>query len=177
LGRPGNTSTACPWWPVGMPRCPPSPGSKPTTPRLQQRSWTADDGSARSVVEVVAGELGLSLARASARIRATVASRSRLSTCTARSRTGPFARPCTSSTSSSCTRATAGRSSMPCGPTRRGARTSSPLGHAVRHKDLEQLVGLGAVAHGPGLVQVHLADVAGQVGDGPAVDDEELVLF
>ena len=29
--------------------------------RLQQRSWSAEDGSARSVVEVVAGELGPSL--------------------------------------------------------------------------------------------------------------------
>jgi single-strand DNA-binding protein len=29
--------------------------------RLQQRSWTAEDGSARSVVEVVAEELGASL--------------------------------------------------------------------------------------------------------------------
>jgi single-strand DNA-binding protein len=29
--------------------------------RLQQRSWTAEDGSARSVVEVVAKELGPSL--------------------------------------------------------------------------------------------------------------------
>jgi single-strand DNA-binding protein len=29
--------------------------------RLQQRSWTAEDGSARSVVEVVAEELGSSL--------------------------------------------------------------------------------------------------------------------
>jgi single-strand DNA-binding protein len=29
--------------------------------RLQQRSWTAEDGSARSVVEVVAEELGPSL--------------------------------------------------------------------------------------------------------------------
>ncbi len=29
--------------------------------RLQQRTWTAEDGSARSVVEVVAEELGLSL--------------------------------------------------------------------------------------------------------------------
>jgi single-strand DNA-binding protein len=29
--------------------------------RLQQRSWTAEDGSARSVVEVVADELGPSL--------------------------------------------------------------------------------------------------------------------
>jgi single-strand DNA-binding protein len=32
--------------------------------RLQQRAWTAEDGSARSVVEVVADELGLSLRRA-----------------------------------------------------------------------------------------------------------------
>jgi hypothetical protein len=29
--------------------------------RLQQREWTAEDGSARSTVEVVAEELGLSL--------------------------------------------------------------------------------------------------------------------
>jgi single-strand DNA-binding protein len=29
--------------------------------RLQQRSWTAEDGSARSVVEVLAEELGPSL--------------------------------------------------------------------------------------------------------------------
>jgi single-strand DNA-binding protein len=29
--------------------------------RLQQRSWTAEDGSARSIVEVVADELGPSL--------------------------------------------------------------------------------------------------------------------
>jgi single-strand DNA-binding protein len=35
--------------------------------RLQQRSWTAEDGSARSVVEVVVGELGPSLRRARAR--------------------------------------------------------------------------------------------------------------
>jgi single-strand DNA-binding protein len=35
--------------------------------RLQQRSWTAEDGSARSVVEVVAGELGPRLRRARAR--------------------------------------------------------------------------------------------------------------
>ena len=34
--------------------------------RLQQRAWTADDGSARSVVEVVAEELGPSLRWASA---------------------------------------------------------------------------------------------------------------
>src|SRR5829696_3958965 len=133
-------STACPWRPCGMPRCPPSPGSKGRADRparqsqegstmteanvsfagnltddpevryteagiaravfrvavsdrreqeasfftvvvwrdqaehaaqsltkgsrvvvvgrLQQRSWTAEDGSARSVVEVVADELG-----------------------------------------------------------------------------------------------------------------------
>jgi single-strand DNA-binding protein len=34
--------------------------------RLQQRSWTADDGSARSVVEVMADELGPSLRWATA---------------------------------------------------------------------------------------------------------------
>jgi single-strand DNA-binding protein len=34
--------------------------------RLQQRSWTAEDGSARSVVEVVAEELGASLRWATA---------------------------------------------------------------------------------------------------------------
>jgi single-strand DNA-binding protein len=34
--------------------------------RLQQRSWTAEDGSARSVVEVVTGELGPSLRWATA---------------------------------------------------------------------------------------------------------------
>jgi single-strand DNA-binding protein len=34
--------------------------------RLQQRAWTADDGSARSVVEVVADELGPSLRWATA---------------------------------------------------------------------------------------------------------------
>jgi single-strand DNA-binding protein len=34
--------------------------------RLQQRAWTAGDGSARSVVEVVAEELGPSLRRAAA---------------------------------------------------------------------------------------------------------------
>jgi len=32
--------------------------------RLQQRAWTAEDGSARQVVEVVAEELGPSLAGA-----------------------------------------------------------------------------------------------------------------
>ena len=34
--------------------------------RLQQRSWTAEDGSARSMVEVVAEELGASLRWATA---------------------------------------------------------------------------------------------------------------
>jgi single-strand DNA-binding protein len=34
--------------------------------RLQQRSWTAEDGSARSTVEVVADELGPSLRWATA---------------------------------------------------------------------------------------------------------------
>ena len=34
--------------------------------RLQQRSWTAEDGSARSIVEVVAEELGPSLRWATA---------------------------------------------------------------------------------------------------------------
>ena len=34
--------------------------------RLQQRIWTAEDGSARSVVEVVADELGPSLRWATA---------------------------------------------------------------------------------------------------------------
>jgi single-stranded DNA-binding protein len=35
--------------------------------RLQQRAWTAEDGSARSVVEVVAEELALSLRWVTAR--------------------------------------------------------------------------------------------------------------
>jgi single-strand DNA-binding protein len=40
--------------------------------RLQQRSWTAEDGSARSTVEVVVEELGPSLRWATAtRTRAT----------------------------------------------------------------------------------------------------------
>jgi single-strand DNA-binding protein len=40
--------------------------------RLQQRSWTAEDGSARSVAEVVADELGPSLRWATATpVRAT----------------------------------------------------------------------------------------------------------
>jgi single-strand DNA-binding protein len=36
-------------------------GSRVVVGRLQQRSWTAEDGSARSTVEVVAEELGPSL--------------------------------------------------------------------------------------------------------------------
>ena len=39
--------------------------------RLQQRSWTAEDGSARSVVEVVAEELGPSLRWATAATKST----------------------------------------------------------------------------------------------------------
>ena len=39
--------------------------------RLQQRAWTAEDGSARSVVEVLAEELGPSLRWATATTRAT----------------------------------------------------------------------------------------------------------
>ena len=39
--------------------------------RLQQRSWTAEDGSARSVVEVVAEELGASLRWAATTTRTT----------------------------------------------------------------------------------------------------------
>jgi single-strand DNA-binding protein len=38
-----------------------SKGSRVVVGRLQQRSWTAEDDSARSVVEVVAEELGPSL--------------------------------------------------------------------------------------------------------------------
>jgi len=38
----------------------------------------------------------------------------------------------------------------------------------VRQLLLRPRLGLGALAHGQGLVQVHPADVAGQVGDGPA---------
>jgi single-strand DNA-binding protein len=36
-------------------------GSRVVVGRLQQRSWTAEDGSARSVVEVVAEQVGPSL--------------------------------------------------------------------------------------------------------------------
>ena len=45
----------------------PSKGSRVVVlGRLQQRTWTAEDGSARSVVEVVAEELGPSLRWATA---------------------------------------------------------------------------------------------------------------
>ena len=39
--------------------------------KLQQRTWTAEDGSARSTVEVVAEELGASLRWATATTRTT----------------------------------------------------------------------------------------------------------
>jgi single-strand DNA-binding protein len=42
--------------------------------RLQQRSWTAEDGSGRSVVEVVAEELGASLRWATATMTRTTGS-------------------------------------------------------------------------------------------------------
>jgi single-strand DNA-binding protein len=49
-----------------------SGGSRVVVGRLQQRSWTAEDGSARSVVEVMAEELGPSLRWATAApVRAT----------------------------------------------------------------------------------------------------------
>jgi single-strand DNA-binding protein len=38
-----------------------SGGSRVVVGRLQQRTWTAEDGSARSTVEVLAEELGPSL--------------------------------------------------------------------------------------------------------------------
>ncbi|HEV2919823.1 MAG TPA: single-stranded DNA-binding protein [Actinomycetota bacterium] len=44
--------------------------------RLQQRTWTAEDGSARSVVEVVAEELGPSLRWATTTTTTTRATRS-----------------------------------------------------------------------------------------------------
>jgi single-strand DNA-binding protein len=43
-----------------------SGGSRVVVGRLQQRAWTAEDDSARSVVEVVAEELGPSLRWAAA---------------------------------------------------------------------------------------------------------------
>jgi single-strand DNA-binding protein len=45
--------------------------------RLRQRSWTAEDGSARSVVEVVADELGPSLRWATATTTRTTRSQDR----------------------------------------------------------------------------------------------------
>jgi single-strand DNA-binding protein len=45
--------------------------------RLQQRSWTAEDGNARSVVEVVAEELGTSLRWATATMTRTTRSSDR----------------------------------------------------------------------------------------------------
>ena len=52
--------------------------------RLQQRSWTAEDGSARSVVEVVAEELGASLRWATATTTKTTRSQQQASTASAR---------------------------------------------------------------------------------------------
>jgi single-strand DNA-binding protein len=43
-----------------------SGGGRVVEGRLQQRSWTGEDGSARSAVEVVAEELGPSLRWATA---------------------------------------------------------------------------------------------------------------
>jgi single-strand DNA-binding protein len=48
--------------------------------RLQQRSWTAEDGSARSVVEVIAEELGASLRWATATTTRTTRSQEQAST-------------------------------------------------------------------------------------------------
>ena len=48
--------------------------------RLQQRSWTAEDGSARSVVEVVAEELGASLRWTTATTTRTTRSQEQAST-------------------------------------------------------------------------------------------------
>jgi len=45
--------------------------------RLQQRSWTAEDGSARSTVEFVADELGASLRWATATTTRTTRSQNR----------------------------------------------------------------------------------------------------
>jgi single-strand DNA-binding protein len=52
--------------------------------RLQQRSWTAEDGSARSVVEVVAEELGPSLRWATATTTRTTRSQASSDCCLAR---------------------------------------------------------------------------------------------
>jgi single-strand DNA-binding protein len=48
--------------------------------RLQQRAWTAEDGPARSVVEVVAEELGASLRWATATTTRTTRSQEQAST-------------------------------------------------------------------------------------------------
>jgi len=48
--------------------------------RLQQRTWTAEDGSGRSTVEVVAEELGASLRWASATTTRTTRSQGQAST-------------------------------------------------------------------------------------------------
>jgi single-strand DNA-binding protein len=60
--------------------------------RLQQRSWTAEDGSARSVVEIVAEELGASLRWATATTTRTTRSQEQASTASAR--TSQRASPC-----------------------------------------------------------------------------------
>jgi single-strand DNA-binding protein len=52
-------------------------GSRVVVGRLQQRSWTAEDGSARSTVEVVAEELGPSLRWATATTTRTTRSQDR----------------------------------------------------------------------------------------------------
>jgi single-strand DNA-binding protein len=59
---------------------PPSPLSKGSrivvVGRLQQRAWTAEDGSARSTVEVLADEVGPSLRWATATTTRTTRSQS-----------------------------------------------------------------------------------------------------
>jgi single-strand DNA-binding protein len=52
-------------------------GSRVVMGRLQQRTWTAEDGSARSTVEVVADELGPSLRWATATTTRTTRSQDR----------------------------------------------------------------------------------------------------
>jgi single-strand DNA-binding protein len=54
-----------------------SGGSRVVVGRLQQRSWTAEDGSARSTVEVVADEVGTSLRQATATTTTTTRSQDR----------------------------------------------------------------------------------------------------
>jgi single-stranded DNA-binding protein len=53
-----------------------SGGSRVVVGRLRQRAWTAEDGSVRSTVEVVAEELGPSLRWATATTTTTRATRS-----------------------------------------------------------------------------------------------------